>query len=166
MPGFEVGHTTLVQLVATRLLSHLGDNPLGRPVLRPVIVVSRGQLGEIAGLTCTLERQRTVDRTLRSEVGHGAGKGWKVRVRAGLRPLGSRSQCTLAPAYAALAVLRRGGARPCSQEGYARSTAGALHCHWCHGYRECVTRAGSASSQPAVVSVGARHGMGEDIVRS
>jgi len=117
--------------------------------------------------SCVVTRaQRTVERVLRSEVGHGAGKVWKFCVQAGLSPLGSRSQCALSLAYAALAVLRRGGARPCSQEGYARSTAGALHCHWCHGYRECVTRAGSASSQPAVVSVGARHGMGEDIVRS
>ena len=42
------------------------------------------------------------------------------------------------------AAPRGGGHVLGSQEGHARGTASALHCHRCDGCRECATRAGSS----------------------
>ena len=117
---------------------------------------------------CVVTRaQRTVDRDLRSEVGHGAGKSWKVQVQAGLSPLGSQSQFALALAYAALPC-SAGGARPAAPPA-ARKGMRAAPLPRCTatGVTAVVSVPrvlGVPAAQPAAASVGARLGMGEDIV--
>jgi len=110
---------------------------------------------------CVVTRaQRTVDRALRSEVGHGADKGWKFRVQAGLSPLGSRTQCALALAHAALAVLRGGRTRHC-RKGMRAAPLPRCTVTGVTGIVSVPRVLGVPTAQPTAASVGARRGMGE-----
>ena len=119
------------------------------------------------GVCVVTRSQRTVDRALHSEVDHDTDIGWKVRVQAGLSPLGSRSQCALTLTYAALAVLRGGGT---SLTGNKDMRAAPLPRCTVTGVTTVVgvsrVLGVATAPQTAAVSVGARFGMGEDIVRS